>query len=238
MLIFLNGKETFIITGGGSDELYRSTDWQTFQVHAALPTGSFREHYISENGNLYFIRNLEPTDASNIVEFTNGVFELRSGGRHVHIINEYDHKIYISDCQWTNTSMIRVLDTQWDNLDSATISVAGHSAIENSSLMYQGKFTFLYDYYTPDILQLDGTVLAINNLSSVTEEVYPNPVPSGGILKISSNTNSDCQLTSTSGKVILSQNLFKGENILNISELNPGVYFLNTGNSIHRIVVL
>ena len=82
---------------------------------------------------------MPPTDASDIVEFTNGTFELRSGGRHVHIINEYDDKMYISDWQWNNMSMIRVLGTQWDVLDSAEISIASHSPVENASVMYQGE---------------------------------------------------------------------------------------------------
>jgi hypothetical protein len=222
---------------GGTNELYKSTDWATFQLEGVLTNGTLKEHYISENGSLYFIQYVLATDSDDVLEYTNGNFELRSGGRHLHILNEFDNKVFMSDWQFGNPSMVRVLDTQWDILDSAVIGLAGHSPVHNASVMFQDKFTFLYESGIQDVLQLDGVILGVKEEGLMPFDLFPNPISGGQTLSINTPVSGGYELMALDGKLVSSGNLIKGVNHLNSSVVQTGVYLFKINGITKRLVV-
>jgi hypothetical protein len=223
----------------GTDvELYSTTTNSIMTVEAQVSTGNLGDYYVSENERLFFIRNLPPTDLSDFIEYENGNFVQRSGGNHLHILNEFDHKLFIYDWHFTDSSKIRVFDTQWNNLDSASILPAPHSMVENSSLMYQGKFTFLYNFFIPDVFQLSGDVLSISDIEVMEEKVFPNPALSNETLVIQSAMNQEVYLLSSTGQMVKQYEISSGDNVLELNGVAAGSYILQTETKSHKIIIV
>lgn len=76
-----------------------------------------------------------------------------------------------------------------------------------------------------------------NTLAEVT--IYPNP--SNGFLKVETPKAVDIQINNILGKTVFAQKEVTGETVLNVSNLNTGVYFVTitngTQNETKKIII-
>lgn len=67
-----------------------------------------------------------------------------------------------------------------------------------------------------------------NELEQIDLKVFPNPTNS--VLNIVAERNIDVKIINVLGKTIASQRLTRGNNVINVSDLKSGIYFLQAGN--------
>lgn len=80
-----------------------------------------------------------------------------------------------------------------------------------------------------------GTTTSINESDiSNSIKVYPNPVTD--ILKISSNRETKIDIYTISGRLVLSKDIEIGENVISFLEYPSGVYIVNVGGILQKIV--
>jgi hypothetical protein len=102
--------------------------------------------------------------------------------------------------------------------------------------------TNIYDLYAQNINE-DGS---IGNPTGITEQdhqaidIYPNPC--AGSLNINQNGFQELCMLNLAGQVVMEQKIRQGDNIVNVSELNPGIYVLKLsgtkGTIVHRIGII
>ncbi len=62
-------------------------------------------------------------------------------------------------------------------------------------------------------------------------KIYPNPATDQ--LFIDLDKDAEIEILDMTGKLVLTQKLSAGNNVLNVSFINPGVYFINSGSEMH-----
>ena len=131
------------------------------------------------------------------------------------------------------------IDTQlWDTLPqniSKPLPRFGHTAIyipsQDRMIIFGGQgTTSLYN----DTWEYSGiSTLGISNVSSLNSiHVYPNPVLD--LLHItfnnSSNKKAELKITNVFGEKLLSKQIYDGENTIDLSTWNNGIYLVQVGN--------
>lgn len=71
---------------------------------------------------------------------------------------------------------------------------------------------------------------------SGTFDVYPNPAQTTVVLTSTSGKNTDAVIVNTLGAVVREVR-FRGESVIDISDLAPGIYFVKAENSVRQLVV-
>ncbi|HNR86368.1 MAG TPA: T9SS type A sorting domain-containing protein, partial [Taishania sp.] len=104
----------------------------------------------------------------------------------------------------------------------------------NNSLYFNANYDSsgeeLYKLTTPDFASID------KHASNASFKVYPNPTD--GILTIDSENESQFAVFDIAGKKVKSFEINNGQNTVNLSELNAGIYFIQeliTGSQIKFI---
>lgn len=87
-----------------------------------------------------------------------------------------------------------------------------------------------------DNFRLFETVLSTTNFNTLNFSIYPNP--SNGVFNISLNENASIEVTNILGKQIKSQIATTGNNVLNISDVDNGLYLVKiiTENGANKTV--
>lgn len=87
------------------------------------------------------------------------------------------------------------------------------------------------------VIAFSDSLLSVKELTHFDMKLYPNPATD--VLHISSNEieGVSAQLLDVQGRIIQNIGLTFGENQLNVSELNSGVYFLKLSNQTNQIEV-
>lgn len=77
-------------------------------------------------------------------------------------------------------------------------------------------------------VEFKADVTGIDNVNPVSVNIYPNP--STGIFNLVSDSRYTVDVIDILGKIILSQEIQKGQTILNLSAFNSGIYFVKFTN--------
>ncbi len=112
-------------------------------------------------------------------------------------------------------------------------------SINQISIRMTGRSSSSTDSWLVDNVMLTGEKLA-TGVSSIQKnssvKIYPNPA--NDVIHIVRNTNKLCDLTilNAIGQVVLSKELSKATETINISEFPAGIYFLNVDGTFRKIV--
>ncbi len=123
--------------------------------------------------------------------------------------------------------------------------VAGGQSLSDVSGDKTSRSKGLFDYWIVDVVFKTATQTveattedsaAAVKIPSATFFVYPNPAKD--VLHIRSGDKATISLTDVSGKAVLTQNI-TGNADVNISSLQPGIYFLKnqTTNEVRKVVI-
>ena len=107
-------------------------------------------------------------------------------------------------------------------------------ALQNGKLLASGNFKYYNSIGKAYIIRLFGNSLSIDEFSSITNSIYPNPVID--IINIPNTINTE----STTFEIynLLGQNLLKGNidnSVINVASLPKGIYLLKTTNGKNTI---
>jgi hypothetical protein len=92
--------------------------------------------------------------------------------------------------------------------------------------------------YTNQIYIDPATATSIKQINTVSSElnIYPNPVKD--ILTIEGENVSSVEILDINGRVVKTINNIKSSKTINISNLNQGIYFVKTNNTVSKLVKL
>ncbi|PKP45649.1 MAG: hypothetical protein CVT94_17330 [Bacteroidetes bacterium HGW-Bacteroidetes-11] len=140
----------------------------------------------------------------------------------------------------------------WAKQLRSTSSVHGHCilVLEDGSILETGIFNYLADFdpglpifYLPVSGMIEMFLRKLNNDLSVdipgislspAIQIYPNP--NNGFFFVEISTPSVCRIFNASGSLVFQSNLNIGTSQLNLSDLNPGLYTVQTISSAQVVV--
>lgn len=131
-------------------------------------------------------------------------------------VNNFDHN---------NAYISHLIGNYWDKdaVQSATLNVNGLFAIKRSGIKTLSPFA-VFDHNTVGIAQIDP---------KATVRVYPNPA--SDVLHIKSEQCALVDIISISGQSVIQLRLGKANNTIDISQLQPGTYFIRiSGNEMNE----
>jgi len=137
---------------------------------------------------------------------------------------------YLADYRFEdNTEDYIVTDWTWLDLNvlgSVTEISFAWSSSDNGDWGMNTPAYFCMDYLTVN-------TVGVEKLTSETLSVYPNPVQD----QIRVNMNGALAIYDLSGKMVISEMVEAG-NVVSVSELKSGIYFVKVGSSVQKIVKL
>jgi hypothetical protein len=221
-----------------SNELYVCRDAVSFALDIDSGTKLISDQHITSNDKLFLDLYIPSTDDNDIAAHY-GTLQTSYSGKHIHFLTEENEILYLSDWKWHDSSSIVLIHTAFDGVEKVYIDQADHSPVQNSSLVHNGEFTFLfaYEFADVDVLKLTGSPSAGIDEPEVEMSIYLNPINLGDALTMRALRDGEVQLISTSGNVLKQFELTNGVTHISTSSLNPGVYFISFLNQTRRVVV-
>lgn len=202
--------------------------------------GALLEHYISENDQLYF-KKWSSGNTNEVALYSGGALQPLFTGNDLHFLMENDGIAYLSDnLVPTDSNAVILLNTSGNFFEVKKIEVGEHSPVNNASLIYEDKFTFLFTTAgNSHVYQLntDLGMLGLPEPSQAQLSLYPNPVYSGQTLNVSSNQELHGVILNSLGQEVMPFELKSGESAIDIGDLSSGVYILVAGDSKYKFVV-
>ena len=132
----------------------------------------------------------------------------------------------------SNATQWHHVQTTWTNWSNAA----------NAELEFRVRFFPLTPGNTPEAFYLDD--ITIGELDFVTQtskapmqdfQFYPNPAQDHLFIQFDKLSNQRVRILNSLGKLVLEEKM-KDADILNISSIKPGVYFIQVGNSTKKFV--
>lgn len=130
----------------------------------------------------------------------------------------------------------------------------GFPVTQGSELSLSQNFTFQLKRYPPDYSGFDNTDLnpkgylelnpnedfcniytSVDNHNTTFFSFYPNPTSTS--LTIIALEKGSLDIYDTLGRIKVSRNIFKGENLIQFSDINPGVYFIRINGHVEQFVI-
>lgn len=112
-------------------------------------------------------------------------------------------------------------------------------SVSTISIRMTGRSSSSTDTWLVDNVLLTGEKLA-TGINSITKnnsvKIYPNPANDVVHIVRNTKTNASLAVINTLGQVVLTKELTKESESINISELQSGIYFLNIDGSIKKII--
>lgn len=227
------------IYSDGHNEVFSSSDDVTYSSTSIPANNYLKEHYVSDNGELYFM-SLHPDDSYEIFRFENG-FQSKHVNDHLHFLRKDSEVLYFSNYSQFDSSSIVLLYTGIDVVDEVNVNVGFHSPSIQSSVIFNGLFTFLFASGgvadDNDIFQLIGSPSAGMDDLSLETTVYPNPVSTGDDLFIESNSDGTGKVFTSNGRMLMNVTIHPGTNRIDTAMLTSGVYFIQLNGQMSRFVV-
>lgn len=180
-------------------------------------------------------------EPDKIFKFDGGVATELYSNRHLHLLLLNDHDAYFSDLNSDSTMQSGIVRLSYDQIDTIPVSLKGlHSPIQNAALMWDNKLTFLYSnnllIENTDIIQLDG-LLSINTKEKDSFKLFPNPVKVDKQLFLYTQIDGHLECFNTIGQKVKSQDIFVGNNTVDLSGFASGTYILKlNGHTFKQII--
>ena len=201
---------------------------------------AFLEHYVSENDQLYF-KKMSIGNTNEVALYSGGTMQPLFTGNDLHFLMENDGIAYLSDnLVPVDSNKVILLNTNGNFYEVKKIEVGEHSPVNNASLIYEDKFTFLFTTAgNSHVYQLntDLDLLGLPEPSQVQLSLYPNPVYSGQTLNVSSDQELQGVIMNCLGQEVMPVELKSGESAIDIGDLSTGVYMLVAGDSKYKFIV-
>lgn len=217
--------------------LYDGTGFNQF--YPSLPYDLIDLFYF-ENAYYGIARNVF-SEHEMIYKFEGGVATELYSNRHLHLILIENHDAYFSD--WNPDPLLPsgIVRLSYDQIDTIAVSQTGiHTPYDHAALMWGDKLTFLYSNGQPidntDIMQLDG-LLAVNAIEKSEFKLYPNPVIAEGQLILFSPKESLVHCYDAIGNKVKTQKIYIGNNIIDLSSLLSGTYFLKVDEHTFKQII-
>ena len=137
---------------------------------------------------------------------------------------------YLADFRFEDNSQDYIV-TDWTWLDLNTLG-----NVTEISFAWSSSDTGVWGMNTPAYFCMDDitvNTVGVEELTSETLSVYPNPVQD----QIRVNMNGALAIYDLSGKLVISEMVEAG-NVVSVSELKSGIYFVKVGSSVQKIVKL
>lgn len=137
---------------------------------------------------------------------------------------------YLADFRFEDNSQDYIV-TDWTWLDLNTLG-----NVTEISFAWSSSDTGVWGMNTPAYFCMDDitvNTVGVEELTSETLSVYPNPVQD----QIRVNMNGALAIYDLSGKLVKSEMVETG-NVVSVSELKSGIYFVKVGSSVQKIVKL
>ncbi len=156
---------------------------------------------------------------SDTSEFTSGginatweISEATSGGSNVNLSLAWNSTQQQSNFSPTTVKIVHKLSGVWNEENSGAVSGTNPYSITATGI----------SSFSPFSVAVPSVVLGTSNLSKSKVSVYPNPFSEN--LNISTQENATIYFYDLSGKLIFTEFLMKGNNLLNKSSLQKGIY--------------
>ena len=156
---------------------------------------------------------------SDTSEFTSGginatweISEATSGGSNVNLSLAWNSTQQQSDFSPTTAKIVHKLSGVWNEENSGAVTGTNPYSITATGI----------SSFSPFSVAVPSVVLGTSNLSKSKVSVYPNPFSEN--LNISTQENATIYFYDLSGKLIFTEFLMKGNNLLNKSSLQKGIY--------------
>lgn len=224
--------------GGSASELYKSTDGISFSQDMDFGSKSIKDHHVSENEKFYLIMNTASASVEETSRY-NGSIQTLGTGKSFTFLREGNDVVYLSDWDFSDSSSIISLHTNYDVMDVIKIAYASFPVKAQATIMFENEFNFLFRFgqADEDILKLTGSPSAGIDETQIDLSVHPNPINSGNNLIIRSNTDGHAVLTCSDGRLMKQFEIGVGDTQLSSDFLSPGVYFISFQNRTQRVVV-
>ena len=137
---------------------------------------------------------------------------------------------YLADFRFEDNTEDYIV-TDWTWLDLNTLG-----NVTEISFAWSSSDTGVWGMNTPAYFCMDYltvNTVGVEKLTSETSSVYPNPVQD----QIRVNMNGALAIYDLSGKMVISEMVEAG-NVVSVSELKSGIYFVKVGSSVQKIVKL
>ena len=132
---------------------------------------------------------------------------------------------------WTLTDIVG--NYTFENIALGTYKVVTETASakgESTVSLTPGNSTANADFVLKGLQTNTGTT----NVEDIVISIYPNPVVDNLILTLKEDAKAD--LYNTVGQMLLNLNLKSGNNVVNLSTINRGVYFVKIGKSNIKVI--
>lgn len=202
---------------------------------------SFQWYYCSSNSSL----KMEGETDSIFIAQLSGNYQVEVMGNGcirrsncIYVENKPD--IYLSNDTFSTNSLNNA-SYQWYDCDSKQI-ISGATSLTYKALT-SGNYAVIVSLNgisdTSDCLEYELLPNGINQLSQTKYSVYPNPAENFVVIKMSSFIESKkAHIVDLQGKKILEIYLNSKETIIDLSELNPGMYLMEIeGEKFQKIII-
>jgi hypothetical protein len=93
---------------------------------------------------------------------------------------------------------------------------------------------------TVDSAYSKNTTLATKNVSAISFSMYPNPAKDQLHISLLENENGTVTIIDITGKTVMQVNISTQHDVINLSSLGRGIYFVNVqtaaGNTVKKLV--
>ena len=228
----------------------RSYSWSGYPYGTTF-ISRYENGNLSPSGQAWHISSMNTSIVSNISSSNNGVYwpwptaaqVMNTGGL---LLNTWQHLVLTYDGSTLKLYKNGQLITQ--NTVNVNLNIDGTSGISiGESILPNGYWASL-DGKIDDIgfwnraltaseisTLYNNQTLAVNDFTNFNDlSFYPNPA--SDFLNIYSVLDDKLAIIDTSGRIIKEYNLKKGDNMIDISNLLNGLYFLKTESSMKKFI--
>ena len=231
-----DGKVYTYVVGEG--ELLSSQIGTSFSTEFSIPgIETFGYRHIAGNKLYMTLSNGDGTfQCANYDGSINSLFT----AEYMLFREEHNDLLYLTEQRSDGDTYIHYVNTQTDDFNSIFVGEGYVQSVDESTLIFDDKFTFLFENQgadiTSDVLQF-GSFVGESELSNDANSVYPNPAMSGGELTVFTNEPGEYTVYGTNGALIQSGKLESGKSSIQLNELDNGVYFIEFMGVRQKLVV-
>jgi hypothetical protein len=226
-----------------------SQNEDSFEIALNLSQVLFIYGHVSKNGKAHLILSTFGSFFSiyELVNMNQGIDHLFSAHYHLHYLTEKDNfRYYVT---------VEEVDTLYGNLIKFDLLTNNYTIYpitnylvhppyfhvhHDGAVWINDQLYFIYGNQDPvdnyDVYTF-GSSLHVDELSLNKTKVYPNPTDLG-YFQFVSEKESELIIKSLDGKVVQELQIHEGVNFIDVSNLIPGTYIVQTEGDLRKVVIL